>query len=164
MLQVWWIARRRAAPRTAHDAVIAGTRTVTPNDANGRLNSSSRFYARSREVYIFPDSAMWYSRVDGVHNVSPRNVASIFYRYQSKHENSVSADRIKAKNVRRASARLQPKVQSHKFSSAQAHGSSKPRSHRSETALMTLHTHRQTLARCEMTATIISYRQRNLKV
>jgi hypothetical protein len=43
MLQVWWIARRRAAARTAHDAVIAGTRTVTPNDAIDFVQRTSEF-------------------------------------------------------------------------------------------------------------------------
>jgi hypothetical protein len=40
---LWWIARRRVAARTANDAVIAGTRTITANDAIDSVQPTSEF-------------------------------------------------------------------------------------------------------------------------
>jgi hypothetical protein len=42
-VMLWWIARRRAAARTANDAVIAGTRTITANDAIDSVQPTSEF-------------------------------------------------------------------------------------------------------------------------
>jgi hypothetical protein len=77
---MWRIGRR-----TFDGELIAGTRASPPPSparhhhhhgrqrlilCDRRLNSHSWLQARSRELYISPDSAMFYSRVDGVFNRS----------------------------------------------------------------------------------------------